>query len=357
MGRSSGWRARRERRAATATLVEVEDLRVWFPITSGHRARPARRRREGGRRRLVLDRARRDGRPRRRVGLRQVDARARDPPPLQADRADGSSFDGAGHHDGSESELQPMRRKMQMVFQDPYASLNPRHSVGRIVGEPLRAHGDRRRGRTRRAACASCSTSSGSRPTPRTGIRTSSRAASGSGSAWRARSRCNPDFIVVRRARLGARRLDPGADRQPARGPPARVRPDVPLHRARPRGRPPHLRPDRRDVPRARSSRSRPADDLYENPLHPYTITLLSAIPIPDPEVERNRAGDPRRAAICRARRTRRRLPLPHALPVRAADALRRRGAGAPAGGRLGPPRRLPLGREDQRRRAETAGA
>jgi len=30
---------------------------------------------------------------------------------------------------------------MQMIFQDPYASLNPRHSVGRIVGEPLRVHG------------------------------------------------------------------------------------------------------------------------------------------------------------------------------------------------------------------------
>src|SRR3712207_7112776 len=42
----------------------------------------------------------------------------------------------------------------------------------------------------------------------------------------------------VRRASVGARRVDPGADPEPAQGPPARFRAHVPLHRARPRRRP-----------------------------------------------------------------------------------------------------------------------
>jgi oligopeptide transport system ATP-binding protein len=37
-------------------------------------------------------------------------------------------------------ELRKMRRKMQMIFQDPYASLNPRMTVADIVGEPLMVH-------------------------------------------------------------------------------------------------------------------------------------------------------------------------------------------------------------------------
>ncbi len=40
----------------------------------------------------------------------------------------------------SRRELTPLRREMQMVFQDPYASLNPRKRVGQIVGTPLRLH-------------------------------------------------------------------------------------------------------------------------------------------------------------------------------------------------------------------------
>jgi oligopeptide transport system ATP-binding protein len=49
-------------------------------------------------------------------------------------------FDGVDLVKLKGEDLRKMRRKMQMIFQDPYASLNPRMTVGEIVGEPLLVH-------------------------------------------------------------------------------------------------------------------------------------------------------------------------------------------------------------------------
>ena len=49
-------------------------------------------------------------------------------------------FDGQDLAPLSNRELKPIRSEIQMIFQDPYSSLNPRHTVGSIVGAPLQIH-------------------------------------------------------------------------------------------------------------------------------------------------------------------------------------------------------------------------
>jgi peptide/nickel transport system ATP-binding protein len=51
------------------------------------------------------------------------------------------TFDGTSLIDRDEGELRPLRRRMQMIFQDPMSSLNPRHTIGRILSGPALLHG------------------------------------------------------------------------------------------------------------------------------------------------------------------------------------------------------------------------
>ena len=184
----SGWReASSGRTADGALLVEVEHLKLHFPIKEGivfDREVGARAR---GRRRELRAARGRDAGAGRRVGLRQDHAVAHADAPARA--TDGAiRFRGDDITHAGRRQLRPLRREMQMVFQDPFASLNPRKRVGQIVGQPLRLHGaprDEIEGRGARAARARRA----SRPSTPTATRTSSRAASASGSASPARSR------------------------------------------------------------------------------------------------------------------------------------------------------------------------
>ena len=88
--------------------------------------------------------------------------------------------------------LQPVRRRMQMIFQDPYGSLNPRQTVGAAIAEPIVVHGLAGRAEAAERVAELLRRSASSRSTRRAS-RTSFRAASASGcasrghSAWRRR--------------------------------------------------------------------------------------------------------------------------------------------------------------------------
>src|SRR4051794_18087610 len=50
-------------------------------------------------------------------------------------------FDGRDISKLRTGQMRPIRREMQMIFQDPYGSLNPRRRVGSIIGDPFSVHG------------------------------------------------------------------------------------------------------------------------------------------------------------------------------------------------------------------------
>lgn len=196
-------------------------------------------------------------------------------------------FEGKDVGQLSARELRRLRRRMQMVFQDPYSSLDPRRNVANIVAEPLRVHGISTgrevEGKVRELLDV-------------VGLPKDSE------------NRYPHEFSGGQRQRIGlARSLALNPDLIVADEPVSALDVSIQAQMI-------NLLEELQDsfdltylfiahdlaVVRHISDRIAvmylgkvmeiaPADDLYLRPLHPYTKALLSAIPIPDPKVEARR--------------------------------------------------------------------
>lgn len=208
---------------------------------------------------------------------------------LQLEKATAGSilFEGTDLTTLSGRALRSYRRRMQMVFQDPYASLNPRMTVGDTVGDSLLAHGIGDRA-DRKERVAEMLRTVGLDP------------------AWV--GRFPHEFSGGQRQRIAiARALAVKPDFVVADEPVSALDVSVQAQTINLLG---SLQEDlgvtflfiAHDLAVVRQLADRVAvvylgqvveladrDQLYSTPAHPYTVSLLSAVPIPDPTLERRR--------------------------------------------------------------------
>jgi oligopeptide transport system ATP-binding protein len=188
----------------------------------------------------------------------------------------------------SRRKLRPVRRELQLVFQDPYASLNPRKRVGEILSNPLRIHKYGNRGEIKRR------------------VRELLELV---GLSPEHINRYPHEFSGGQRQRIGVARalaLHPKliiAD-EPVSALDVSIRAQVinllddlqdELHLtyifiAHDLGVVRHVSDRIAVMYLGKIVEVSPAEELYQRPIHPYTEALLSAVPIPDPDLSDRRA-------------------------------------------------------------------
>ncbi len=196
-------------------------------------------------------------------------------------------FDGTDVTTLSGDGLRRMRRRMQMIFQDPYASLNPRMTIGSMLAEPLSVHGIASGAEARHRVEQLIETVG----LPRNAVNRYPHEFSGGQRQRAGIARAlavQPEFIAADEAvsaldvSIQAQIINLLADLQ-------RefdltflfIAHDLSVVR--------HISDRIAVMYLGEVVELSPSKQLYDQPLHPYTVALVSAVPIPDPKVETRR--------------------------------------------------------------------
>ncbi len=197
-------------------------------------------------------------------------------------------FDGRDLTEMDASTLAPLRQKIQVIFQDPYSSLNPRLKIGDTIAEPMKVHQVESDAISRRKRVTELLDICGlpSRMADRYPHEMSGGQRQRVGIA-RALS-LRPEFIICDEAvsaldvSIQAQIINLLEDlREEFKLTYLFIAHDLSVVR--------HLCHKVAVMYLGKIVELSDCDELYDNPKHPYTQALLTAVPVPDPEVEKNR--------------------------------------------------------------------